>query len=262
MVDELDRCLPEYAIKVLERLHHLTEGVSNVISVIAMDKEQLLSSVHQIFGFDDSAKYLKKFIQFYITLDKGVISEQFVDKHADYVGLFDENLITYEDSIEEFMQAVFSEIGAREQEQLIYKTKLIHNLLFKNPKDYGFMCIELLIMVITSHYNNINKFTKWFERYYNVAEGKENPPFATFFEEKFNCVPAEDVVRTGKYYQDIHTIRAEKSLYGAIAYMWFSLFLQDHHRAIIEIQNKDFRNQLNKNVEELRKFIDSSKIVG
>ena len=28
-VDELDRCLPEYAIKVLERLHHLTENAKN-----------------------------------------------------------------------------------------------------------------------------------------------------------------------------------------------------------------------------------------
>ena len=27
IVDELDRCLPEYAIKVLERLHHLAENL-------------------------------------------------------------------------------------------------------------------------------------------------------------------------------------------------------------------------------------------
>ena len=29
IVDELDRCIPEYAIKVLERLHHLTEEKEN-----------------------------------------------------------------------------------------------------------------------------------------------------------------------------------------------------------------------------------------
>ena len=45
LVDELDRCIPEYAIKVLERLHHLTEGKSNIITVISMDKDQLKKSV-------------------------------------------------------------------------------------------------------------------------------------------------------------------------------------------------------------------------
>ncbi len=38
IVDELDRCIPEYAIKVLERLHHLTEEKNNIITIIAIDK--------------------------------------------------------------------------------------------------------------------------------------------------------------------------------------------------------------------------------
>ena len=43
IVDELDRCLPEYAIKILERLHHLTEKNNNTIMIIAIDKKQLMS---------------------------------------------------------------------------------------------------------------------------------------------------------------------------------------------------------------------------
>ena len=31
LVDELDRCLPEYAVKVLERLHHITEDAQNFV---------------------------------------------------------------------------------------------------------------------------------------------------------------------------------------------------------------------------------------
>ena len=33
-VDELDRCLPEYATKVLERLHHVTDELSNTVMVV------------------------------------------------------------------------------------------------------------------------------------------------------------------------------------------------------------------------------------
>ena len=38
MVDELDRCLPEYTIKVSERLHHIFTDLKNVIVFVSMDK--------------------------------------------------------------------------------------------------------------------------------------------------------------------------------------------------------------------------------
>ena len=64
LVDELDRCLPEYAIKVLERLHHITENVENIITVISIDKEQLARNIQSIFGEENNTdRYLKKFIQ-------------------------------------------------------------------------------------------------------------------------------------------------------------------------------------------------------
>lgn len=62
IVDELDRCIPEYAIKVLERLHHLTEEKSNIITIIAIDKKQLDCSVGHLFAFEEGNKYLEKFI--------------------------------------------------------------------------------------------------------------------------------------------------------------------------------------------------------
>ena len=74
IVDELDRCLPEYAIKILERLHHLTENNNNTIMIIAVDKKQLMSSVKQIFGFESPEKYLEKFFNFEIKLDYGIPS--------------------------------------------------------------------------------------------------------------------------------------------------------------------------------------------
>ena len=53
LVDELDRCLPEYSIKIMERLHHLMEGQTNIIAIMAIDKNQLLSNVKQTFGFSN-----------------------------------------------------------------------------------------------------------------------------------------------------------------------------------------------------------------
>ena len=49
-VDELDRCIPQYAIKVLERLHHIFYGLDNVVVVMAIDRKQLEHSVEEMFG--------------------------------------------------------------------------------------------------------------------------------------------------------------------------------------------------------------------
>lgn len=48
-VDELDRCLPEYAIKVLERLHHICNGMP-VIQILAINKKNLADSISSVFG--------------------------------------------------------------------------------------------------------------------------------------------------------------------------------------------------------------------
>ena len=61
MVDELDRCLPSYAIKVLERIHHVFNELENVVVIIAMEKKQMSNSLHQIYGDEmDVDRYLKK----------------------------------------------------------------------------------------------------------------------------------------------------------------------------------------------------------
>jgi len=71
LVDELDRCLPEYQIKVLENLHHLF-NIPNLIVLIALDRRQLELSIENVFGKNLNVYgYLAKFIDFQIDLPKG-----------------------------------------------------------------------------------------------------------------------------------------------------------------------------------------------
>ena len=125
IVDELDRCIPDYALKILERLHHLTEEKENIITVIAVDKKQLLKSVEYILGIDNSAKYLEKFINFEIELDKGEVSEKITEKYFDYINLFDNEIIPLEGSIEEYVQIIFKDIDPRTQDRLMRRVMLI-----------------------------------------------------------------------------------------------------------------------------------------
>jgi len=67
-IDELDRCKPSYAIKLLEVIKH-TFNVSNVKFVLVTNSTQLEASIKHCYGNGvDAAKYLDKFINYKIAL--------------------------------------------------------------------------------------------------------------------------------------------------------------------------------------------------
>ena len=261
LVDELDRCLPEYAIKVLERLHHLTENTKNVVSIIAIDKTQLQASVCHIFGFSDANEYLKKFIQFTISLDVGKTSEKVIDKYSEYIAMFDKSILPIKDSIEEFWQTIFINIGAREQERLIDRAMMVHKLLYTDAKDYSFMCVEMLIVVLKYQYQDIKRFSQWFKKLNRVVEGSKNlPPFSDFFVKKFEEIPHQEIahVRDHKVYE--YAFQLPDSLYGAIAYIWYEMFLKNQDM-FVSVQDKTLEKMLQNNVEELMKFSDTIRLI-
>ncbi|MGL4392105.1 MAG: KAP family P-loop NTPase fold protein [Fusobacteriaceae bacterium] len=75
LVDELDRCRPDYAVELLERIKHLF-NVENYIFVLGIDREQIVNSIKQIYGKDmDDRNYLKRFFDFEFTLPPQNIKE-------------------------------------------------------------------------------------------------------------------------------------------------------------------------------------------
>ena len=67
IIDELDRCLPEYAIKVLERLHHIcycTDSDSYIfVQLMAINRDELASSILKVFNRQGSDNW-KPYISF------------------------------------------------------------------------------------------------------------------------------------------------------------------------------------------------------
>jgi len=69
-VDELDRCRPNYALDLLERIKHLFD-VEGLVFVLALDRSQLGHSIRTIYGNGlDSDGYLRRFIDFDYSLKK------------------------------------------------------------------------------------------------------------------------------------------------------------------------------------------------
>lgn len=261
LIDELDRCLPEYAIKVLERLHHLLENTKNIISIIAIDKSQLYKSIQKTFGFNDAEKYLKKFIQFTVPLDTGVISERITDKFSEYIKLFDIEMFPVEDSIEEFMQTVFKGIDIREQERLVNKAMTTHKLLYSDQKDLSFMCVELLMVVLTSIDSEMERFCSWFNTVKSMRNNKDNKYlFSEFFDEKFRSLQIQTIQRRSWLDSKEYRFNIKNSLYGSIAFIWCRIFFTDQ-TTFFSISNEEIKNLIEKNTKELNVFLNTIKFI-
>ncbi|MFA6178251.1 MAG: P-loop NTPase fold protein [Candidatus Methylopumilus sp.] len=61
LVDELDRCRPDFAVELLENIKHIFNS-KGVFFIVATNKEQLVNSIKAIYGNQfDSFSYLKRF---------------------------------------------------------------------------------------------------------------------------------------------------------------------------------------------------------
>ena len=153
-VDELDRCIPQYAIKVLERLHHIFYGLDNVVVIMAIDRKQLEHSVEEMFGVRkdeasiDIEKYLKKFIDFSVVLDNGTINESYWEKYKIY---FDNFVIENEKDPEEITKIIsklFATIDIRRQEKLIEKANMVHSLVCNETVDISVLVFEVMYEIL------------------------------------------------------------------------------------------------------------------
>jgi len=61
IIDELDRCKPDFAVKTLETLKHFFD-IPGFVFILALDETQLKNSVEKLFGTTNFDGYKRKFI--------------------------------------------------------------------------------------------------------------------------------------------------------------------------------------------------------
>lgn len=78
-MDELDRCNPQYAVLVLERIKHVF-SVPGIVFVLSVDKKQFGNAVRGYYGSNliDADEYLRRFIDLDLNLPK-ITSDKFWD---------------------------------------------------------------------------------------------------------------------------------------------------------------------------------------
>lgn len=156
MIDELDRCLPAYQIKVLERIHHVVNESNNVV-VYALNPNQLSATIQQIYGGNGErvTAYLKKFLDFSLTLDIGMVSaEKVMQKYASDIASFDsilDNTSNGENTSEWFKRVcmqLLEKLEIREQEKLWQKRRIIHDIVFSKDDKLPLIYLTCELMLL------------------------------------------------------------------------------------------------------------------
>lgn len=274
VVDELDRCIPEYSIKVLERLHHITTDIPNMVTIIATDKERLGQNIKKVFGFDSADKYLEKFIQFELKLDRGKVSDKVIDKYSYMIERYEVGDFPKNHTLQEFWQTIVLGIDERKHEQLIKKLSVAHNALFSNKKkDYLFFCLELYYAVMIDVYEQRDTLGAYFD--FNEAEMKVD----IFPDAVKASIPKETI----KFFENECMLISRKLTYMTdfrgngrfiinnndsiqLTLMYFVQAVSNHYsnKKVWKVQGTEgFYNQdyVDKNIDDLVQFIDLYKVL-
>ncbi|MEM1201921.1 MAG: P-loop NTPase fold protein [Acidobacteriota bacterium] len=142
-VDELDRCRPNYAVELLERVKHLF-NVPGLVFVLGVDKEQLSHSIRGLYGGGfDAETYLRRFIDLEYVLPGPPKGSRFCRTLLIDLGIYDWLSRTNRGrglrELEGMLQALFdlTRMSLREQSQALGRLHVVLRTIPQTEEIYG-----------------------------------------------------------------------------------------------------------------------------
>ena len=163
IVDELDRCRPDYAVEVLEKIKHFF-SVKGVVFVLSIDKEQLGNSIRGYYGSEkiEADEYLRRFIDIEYALPEPDIAD-FCKYLYTYFGFSDfyksserSQHPVFENEEEMFLKLSIrlcseNRLSLRQIEKIFAYTRLVLRSFNSNMYVYPDM---LFLMIYIKYYKN------------------------------------------------------------------------------------------------------------
>ena len=171
-IDELDRCNPCYAVKLLERIKHFSNN-DRITFVFSINALELQNTIKQYYGHNfDAYKYLDRFFDLRLTLptidEKKYLESINFHNNSDYYNVFINRIILqYHFSLREIAKYIrLVKIASYER---IYNDNNRQNNV---ATEFCLICVVPLMIGLKLH--NINL-------YYDFIEGKDNRPLINLF---------------------------------------------------------------------------------
>ena len=209
MVDELDRCLPDYAIKVLERLHHFCDN-TRIVQILAINKKEMSGSVAKAFGYPNAEPekveyfanhYMQKFIDMTLSLNNGTLN----DPQALLLSSLDFAFAEYDNLnkafVADFIKNILCDIPMRNLKQVVKSVSSMHSLcLCEYPEkdhkfSYALMCAEILECVQSYYFNELGNIEVEFSKQNSIHMALRVPRFGSGGDDPRHFVFCEKVDR-------------------------------------------------------------------
>lgn len=192
LIDELDRCRPDFAVMMLETIKHVFD-VENVQIILITNAEQLKATIKHSYGSEtDSHSYLYKFFKYQINLpttSKGT-ENQSIENNVTYfrATVQASNVIPQEFKENEFIYEIptfldLSKLSLRNIEQIVRCIETL--IIFENEDRSKEPIPEQIIMVLLSFTYMAKK-----ELLEEITKGEIHiSDFGSFFEYKYIDLP-------------------------------------------------------------------------
>jgi len=147
-IDELDRCKPTFAIKLIERIKHFFD-VPGLVFILLMNRKQLENALEKYYGTStyDAKEYLGKFINLYLTLPKYKLNVEDTENISD---------------ISKFVESSLAKFNLSEINEVKLKDFNTHLSIWVFIKSFSLRQIERACILFA------------------ITEAKGNIPFVTF----------------------------------------------------------------------------------
>ncbi len=150
IIDELDRCRPDFALELIEQIKHLF-SVPGITFLLVMHRNQLEETVKNKYGSNIKASlYLQKFIHLWLTLPRK--SGIQIDHGNNYLGyvldqmMFEDEKISNRDAIRVLGDLIkLHKSSYREVERISSFFALIHNMAGETSYIISYQCIIAFI---------------------------------------------------------------------------------------------------------------------
>lgn len=129
-IDELDRCRPDFAVRLLERIKHYFDS-ANITFVFSVNLDQLVHTIKKFYGNGfDAGRYLGRFFDQVVQLPKADLNKYYQSAKADGSLFFDQTVRNF---IESF------QLSLRDIANYINMEKIVKNNLIKQDNlSYAF----------------------------------------------------------------------------------------------------------------------------
>lgn len=263
IIDEIDRCLPDYAVKVLERTHHLFEELSNSITIFSIDQSQLGNLIKSYYGDDfDIEIYMQKFIEFTIPIGLGVLDDKCDELFEKYL----KNFVIADDEKEDliqFFKSLTTHINIRKKIRLINRLNEAHELFVKEKCNLSLCYFEIYYVVFYDYYG---KQTETFKINYISPKGGIglNGFLKNLFPKLFEGVQLTDVYINSKKYDaiEIKSMNEYKNL--LFYYIRYSQHKQEYILQLLPLNGeelKELKEQIYEQCINLDKFVNGIKFL-